>query len=475
MGGKSSKQETRYGDFNQQDRDAILSIFNELSSLKPKSHQRKTIGKKAIQNIFPENIVFGLKLYHWMKALNNNKPITFDSYLSSIEILIREPLEYMNTTYAFRSKDKLQIFGYISLEKFSIASEELSKIALNYSQGQVLLNELLNMFYYPIIPEKPKDLPGKYVLDDIFRTQDDIVELRSFVILIKKQLPFIGRYLKIYFISKFLDRKVSIKLPSLSAPSSLINSWNLPLLFLSNQAVQNVSQLQFLYSTTKSGSSFNRLAYAIRGYNAPTLILIKHIEEVNNENYDSYEKESSKSNDNTKIKTYLFGGFRKSMWTDELGYNGDSESYIFSLSPVLRNMFTHNTEGGTNYCYMNTRKIAGSKFKVGLGFGGVGYRNYRLWIDDDIESESYTNPDDKTYEKGYLVNPSTEKLKIVQVEIWGMGDENTLKGQEEFRAMEQTQVENSRKVDRKQFGQSEFDRQILFGNTFASANNKEDR
>ena len=255
----------------------------------------------------------------------------------------------------------------------------------------------------------------------------------------------------------------------------MINPWNLPLLFLSNEALQNASQLQFLYSTTKSGSSFNRLAYAIKGYNAPTLILIKHVEEVNNENYsvDSYEKESSKVNDETKIKTYLFGGFRTSMWSDEPGYNGDSESSIFSLSPVFKNMFTHNTEGGTNYCYMNSRKIPGSKFKVGLGFGGEGYKNYRLWINDDIESESYTNPYDKTYEKGYLVNPSTEKLKIVHVEIWGMGDENTLKGQEEFRAMEQIQVENSKKVDRKQFGQTQFDREILFGNTVASANNKE--
>ena len=149
---QSSEQETNYGVFNQQDYDIILSIFNEMSSFKLKSQERKTIGKKSIQNVFPENIAFGLKLYHWMKALNNNKPIRFESYLSSIEILIREPLEYINTSYALRNNNKLQIFGYISLEKFSIASEEISKITLNYSQCQTLLNELFSMFPHSNIP-----------------------------------------------------------------------------------------------------------------------------------------------------------------------------------------------------------------------------------------------------------------------------------------------------------------------------------
>ena len=77
MESQSSEQEASYGDFNQQDYNVILSIFNEMSSVKPKSQERKSIGKIGIQNIFPENIAFGLKLYHWMKALNNNKPIKF--------------------------------------------------------------------------------------------------------------------------------------------------------------------------------------------------------------------------------------------------------------------------------------------------------------------------------------------------------------------------------------------------------------
>ena len=34
--------------------------------------------------------------------------------------------------------------------------------------------------------------------------------------------------------------------------------------------------MDLLYEMTTSGTSFNRLAYSISGYNGPTLILIKH-------------------------------------------------------------------------------------------------------------------------------------------------------------------------------------------------------
>ena len=34
--------------------------------------------------------------------------------------------------------------------------------------------------------------------------------------------------------------------------------------------------MELIYNTNHSGSSFHRLSYAIKGYNAPLLILIKN-------------------------------------------------------------------------------------------------------------------------------------------------------------------------------------------------------
>ena len=58
---------------------------------------------------------------------------------------------------------------------------------------------------------------------------------------------------------------------------------------------------------------------------------------------------------------------RDAGWSDELKYHGDSESYIFSFAPNFRSFYAYRGQGGTNYTYMNTKRIQGSKYKVGLG------------------------------------------------------------------------------------------------------------
>ncbi len=47
------------------------------------------------------------------------------------------------------------------------------------------------------------------------------------------------------------------------------------------------------------------------------------------------------------------------------------------------------------------------------GFGGDdNFSNFKLWIDDDTESESYIRYDDKTYEYGHLAGEDCEKLNV---------------------------------------------------------------
>ncbi len=46
------------------------------------------------------------------------------------------------------------------------------------------------------------------------------------------------------------------------------------------------------------------------------------------------------------------------------------------------------------------------------GFGGYSYKDFRLWIDEELETGTYANPDDNTYEKGYLLDPSITKFNV---------------------------------------------------------------
>ena len=56
-----------------------------------------------------------------------------------------------------------------------------------------------------------------------------------------------------------------------------------------------------------------------------------------------------------------------------------------------------------------------------------------------MESKSYINYDDKTYEKGPLADYHINKLNVEAIEIWGLGGENALKGQETYRENERLQ------------------------------------
>lgn len=136
------------------------------------------------------------------------------------------------------------------------------------------------------------------------------------------------------------------------------------------------------------------------GYEGPTYFLIEH--------YDSGESNYGIK----KGESYIFGGYTNTTWNEQLGYQGDSDSFLFSLSPKYKPLFTQKGEKGKNYIYLNSKKIQNSKYKQGLGFGGEDFRNFRIWIDDEIESESYSTAEDNTYETGFLVNPSIRKFNV---------------------------------------------------------------
>ena len=64
-----------------------------------------------------------------------------------------------------------------------------------------------------------------------------------------------------------------------------------------------------------------------------------------------------------------------------------------------------------------------------MGFGGSQFKDFRIWIDDDIETQSYVNNDDKVYENGFIADFHTKKLNIIVkfwlilkgLEVWGLG------------------------------------------------------
>jgi len=67
------------------------------------------------------------------------------------------------------------------------------------------------------------------------------------------------------------------------------------LLYFSNVSLRNENKIDLLYSFRHSGTSFNRVTFALDGYDGSTIILIKHKDKDTN-------------------KEFIFGAYRNSKW-----------------------------------------------------------------------------------------------------------------------------------------------------------------
>lgn len=149
------------------------------------------------------------------------------------------------------------------------------------------------------------------------------------------------------------------------------------------------NHIDVVYNSNSDGFSFNRLAYAIVGYQGPLCFLFEHEDEG---------------------KTYILGAYLNTTIKDNAKFHGTADSCLFQVSPEVKMLWTYNNEGGENYVYLNTMKIENSNLVQGLGFGGV-IGEFRLWVDNDIDTKSYLRPKDKTYEIGYLAG-NNNKLNL---------------------------------------------------------------
>lgn len=196
-----------------------------------------------------------------------------------------------------------------------------------------------------------------------------------------------------------LGQKLPCDLPSYQEGSeTILNRHLLTVMMLANQKLSSTSVLEPLFNSLRGGSNFNRLAFAVVGYTAPSIILIRH-----------YYKDV----DSDKTVRGIIGAFVPGPWKDELAYQGNSSVVLFTLLPQVKFYPAYKGKGGNSYVYLNTRKMpANSKFKVGLGFGGYDFREFRLWLDDDILDKSTWTDRDDTFPQGYFYHGSNN-LKVI--------------------------------------------------------------
>lgn len=186
------------------------------------------------------------------------------------------------------------------------------------------------------------------------------------------------------------------------------------LLWSLDHLIERDKSWKLLFSSRKNGRSLNRFSYHVVGYSAPTILFI-------------YTKNQD-----------LFGAYTDSNWEPSGKYSG---TYSFLFSCTTKFSICKPTGTKQNFTYFYTNKKSFNKYPVGIGFGGEP-GNFRLWIDEDLETGIVRNTD-ATFETGSLCSEST--FDIASIEVWGCGEgEKGLIREHNIRNKEQARANNLR-------------------------------
>jgi hypothetical protein len=401
--------------------------IEEIVSRMTTGFTKKSITLEEFKSCFPQPHLLVEKLFIFSCNFNSSDrkdAVEQDALRMLLELLLLDP--------GFHSFDKTKALDLNMIEVFtsvylnSLSDKHKNRMISTETAVDMLVNIVELIACSPATADSKKGLAGMFdkekkemTCDFFYSTFRDNFEQ--------------GRHaLREGFRSMFNSQKAY--LPSFETTSASIMDSNVEALVrLASNKMPVSGPLQCLFNSLRSGSSFNRLAFALVGYPAPTVLFIRHT-------YETTDGQSSKG---------LIGALVCSEWKDELGYWGDNQVVLFTLLPKVRFLYSYKGKGGNNFVYLNTKKISNSKYKVGLGFGGQEYRNFRIWLDDDILDKSATYFDDTTFPVFSLNEGYDEKLKIDCIEAWGFGDEEALAAQNAYRDMRQAMIHNSRKIDKK--------------------------
>lgn len=210
-------------------------------------------------------------------------------------------------------------------------------------------------------------------------------------------MKYLDHFLHYFFSFKFYTQTTHFQPPRIYPNSKIFIESNqtaihlLCLLMFSNLPAALTQEFKVIYSGDRSNFNFQDMANRLISYDGPTFILIK-TENKNGVN--------------------IFGGFKMLQWeNDPENYQGNEETYVFSLYPKFANYFYENSE--TTLPYFNYLNVSNKNKKIGLGFGGnLNQNTFRIWIDQDVFHRSYAINEDLTFENGYLVEPGNETLNV---------------------------------------------------------------
>ena len=428
-----------------------------------------------ISNEISSNINNFLNSYY--AEIKSSRKLTPDQKLETIDImtmaqiLIKSSMDYDESIYYHKkmiliiydmihgellyhekNKDSLDMEKIVKVFDFAILIY-FNKYAKKSTTLKIDTKEIFNAEFNASI----KDFIYCNILNKFKLDQEDYskpISVEQLTEFIDKKLPALDGFIISYF-STYLfnlendpNNENMTCFPIFNDPPSTLPITKFFFYCLSNSIISSKHYAFKLYDCKINGYNLSNLVYSFLGFTGPIIILVQH---------------HDKASDNF----ITFGMFiNKNFKECFSNFCGDDLSHILILGDKLEVLKTVGDDH-EHYCYISSKNQKFQKHEPGIGMG-YSHGQIRFWLDSNqLFSKSYFGKYDDVYEEGSPFEEMEEKLEICNLEVFGFGDDDTLKDLIKKQERDQVIINKMKKVDKSAFANNEFDREMFLGKTFA--------
>ena len=375
-----------------------------------------------------------------------------DIYYHKKMILILYDLIQGEILYHEKDKDNLKIDDIVKAFNFSILIY-FNKYAKKSSTLSLDPKEIFNDEFNSNIKEFILcNILNKYKLEkNDFSTPITVDQLTEFI---DRKLPSLDGFIISYF-STYLfnlendpNNENMTCFPIFNDPPSTLSIAKFFFYCLSNTIISSKHYAFKLYDCKVNGYNLSNLVYSFLGFTGPIIILVQH---------------HDKANDNF----ITFGMFINKNFKECFSNScGDDLSHILILGDKM-DIFKTVGDDHEHYCFISSKNQKFQKHEPGIGMG-YSHGQIRFWLDaNELFSKSYFGKYDDVYEEGSPFEEMEEKLEICNLEVYGFGDDDTLKDLIKKQERDQVIINKMKKVDKSAFANNEFDREMFLNKTFS--------
>ena len=367
-------------------------------------------------------------------------------------ILILYDMIHGELLYHEKDKDNLEIDNIVKLFNFAILIY-FNKYAKKSSTLKIDPKEIFNNEFNANIKEFIYcNILNKYKLEQAdFSQKITVDQLTDFI---DRKLPSLDGFIISYF-STYLfnlendpNNENMTSFPIFNDPPSTLSIAKFFFYCLSNTLISSKHYAFKLYDCKTNGYNLSNLVYSFLGFTGPIIILVQH---------------HDKANDNF----ITFGMFMNKNFKECFSNScGDDLSHILILGDKLEILKTVGDDH-EHYCYISSKNQKFQKHEPGIGMG-FSHGQIRFWLDsNELFSKSYFGKYDDVFEEGSPFEEMEEKLDICNLEVYGFGDDDTLKDLVKKQERDQVIINKMKKVDKSAFANNEFDREMFLNKTFS--------